>query len=158
MAGRVYSVPVNALSMLPVSQDMFSILASSSAPFTVEEVRLDPIATTVSELNLSMHVWTGGFTNSTGGTVITPVKRDFGDVAAGITTRIGCSVKASTASSGVNTVFDAGNWNLVNGWAWQPIDIDHRMVIPPSGLFTLTIDSTPSSAVVMGCAIVREMY
>jgi hypothetical protein len=157
MAGRVYRIPMNQLAIGTSKQDLWAITASSSIPLWLEEIRLDPIATSVAEYLLSIQLFTGSFTAGSGGASVTPTPTLPNDAAAGATAKIGNTTQTAVGT-GTKTQKDAGNWNLVNGWAWQPLDTDHRIAVPPSGCIVLSLDTTPTAATVNGCAIIREMY
>ena len=157
MAGRVYRVPMNQLALTTSKVDLWAITASSSIPLWLEELRLDPIATSVTEYLLSLSVFTGTFTAGSGGTTVTPVKASANDAGAGATTKVGNTTQTAVGT-GSKTQHDAGQWNLVNGWVWQPIDTDHRIAVPVSGCIVLSLDTTPSAATVNGCAVLREMF
>lgn len=156
MAGRVYRVPMNQLSLGTSKQDLWAITASSTIPLYLEELRLDPIASSVSEYLLSLSLFTSTFTAGSGGTSVTPVVNG-NDASAGATAKIGNTTQTAV-NTGVKVVKDAGQWNLVNGWVWQPLDTDHRIVVPVSGCIVLSLDTTPTAATVNGCAIIRELY
>lgn len=158
MAGRVYRIPMNQLAIGTSKQDLWAITASSTIPFWLEELRLDPIAAAVSEYLLSISVFTGSFTAGSGGTTVTPVKAQANDAAAGATAKIGNTTQTAVGT-GTKTQHDAGQLNLVNGWAWQPLDLyEHRIAVPVSGCIVLSLDTTPTAATVNGCAIIREMF
>lgn len=157
MSGRVYRVPMNQLSLGTSKQDLWSITSSSTIPLYVEEIRLDPIATSVAEYLLSVILWTGSYTAGSGGTSVTPAKNQPNDAAAGATAKIGNTTQ-TVVGTGTKLQLDAGQWNLVNGWVWQPLDSDHRLVVPVSANLVLSLDTTPSAATVNGCAIIREMF
>ena len=157
MAGRVYRVPMNQLALSTSKVDLWAITGSSSIPLFLEELRLDPIATAVAEYLLSLSVFTGSFTAGSGGTTVTPVRALPNDAAAGASAKIGNTTQTAVGT-GTKTQHDAGTWNLVNGWAWQPIDTDHRIVVPVSGCLVLSLDTTPTAATVNGCAVFREMF
>jgi len=157
MSGRVYRVYMQQLAIGTSKQDLWAITASASIPFWLEELRLDPIATSVAEYLLSMSLFSGSFTAGSGGTSVTPSKTLFNDAAAGATAKLGNTTQ-TLVGSGVKTQTDAGQWNLVNGWVWQPIDSDHRIAVPPSDCIVLSLDSTPTAATTNGCAIIREMF
>lgn len=157
MSGRVYRIPMNQLAIGTSKQDLWAITASSTIPFWLEEIRLDPIATSVAEYLMSMSLFTGSFTAGSGGTSVTPAKTLPNDAAAGATSKIGNTTQ-TVVGSGTKLQEDAGQWNLVNGWAWQPLDSDHRIAVPMSGCLVLSLDSTPTAATVNGCAIIREMF
>jgi hypothetical protein len=157
MAGRVYRVPMNQLAIGTSKQDLWAITSSSTIPFWLEELRLDPIATGVSEYLLSLNLYTGSYTAGSGGTSVTPAKNLPNDAAAGATAKVG-NTSQTVVGSGTKLQLDAGQWNLVNGWAWQPLDIDHRIAVPVSACIVLSLDTTPTAATVNGCAIIREMF
>lgn len=157
MAGRIYRVPMNQLAISTSKVDLWAITASSTIPFWLEEIRLDPDATAVATYLLSLNLYTGSFTAGSGGTSVTPAKNLPNDAAAGATAKVGNTTQ-TVVGSGTKLNLDAGQWNLVNGWVWQPIDIDHRVPVPVSGCIVLSLDTTPSAATANGCAIIREMY
>lgn len=157
MAGRVYRVYMNQFALSASKVDLWAITASSTIPFFLEELRLDPIATAVSEYLLSVNLFTGSFTAGSSGTTVTPGKTLLNDAAAGATAKVGNTTQTAVGS-GTKQQLDAGQWNLVNGWAWQPLDVDHRIAVPASGCIVLSLDTTPSAATVNGCAIIREMF
>jgi hypothetical protein len=157
MAGRVYRVYMNQLAIGTSQQDLWALTASSTIPFWLEELRLDPIATSVSEYLLSLSLFTSTFTAGSGGGSVTPAKTLINDAAAGATAKTGNTTKTAVGT-GTKQQVDAGQWNLVNGWVWQPLDSDHRIAVPVSGCIALQLDTTPSAATVNGCAIIREMY
>jgi hypothetical protein len=147
---------MNAVSSGTTVVDIWAITASATIPFWLEEIRLDPVATAVAESKLSIHLFSGAFTAGSGGTTITPVKTDFNATAAGATAKV---VNTTQTTGGTNTVADAGLWNVVNGWVWQPIDMDHRLAVPMSGCIVLSLDTAFGTTTTMsGCAIIREMF
>ena len=156
MAGRIYRVPMNQLAITTNKVDLWALTASASIPFWLEEIRLDPIATSVSEYLLSLNLFTGNFTAGSGGTTVTPAKNEPNDSSAGASAKVGNTTQTAVGT-GTKLQLDAGQWNLVNGWVWQPIDPDHRIAVPVSGCLVLSLDTTPSAATVNGCAIIREM-
>lgn len=157
MSGRVYRVYMQQLALGTNKQDLWAITASSTIPFWLEEIRLDPIATSVTEYLLSISLFSSTFSAGSGGTSVTPSKTAFNDASAGATAKVGNTTQTSV-STGVKTQMDAGQWNLVNGWVWQPIDSDHRIAVPMSDCIVLSLDTTPTAATVNGCAIIREMF
>jgi hypothetical protein len=157
MSGRIYRVPMNQLAMSASTQEMWAITASSTIPFWLEEIRLDPFQATVAEFLLSLSLFTSTFSAGSGGTSVTPAKDLFNDIAAGATAAIGNTTRTAVGT-GAKSVKDAGNWNSVNGWVWQPIDSDHRIAVPMSACIALSLDTTGVSATINGCAIIREMF
>jgi|SRR5579883_3412016 len=157
MAGRIYRLPFNALGLSTNKQDLWAITTTSTSICLLEEIRLDPCATSVSEFDISISLFTGSYTAGSGGNTLTPAKTLQGDAAATVT----CKTQNTTQTavgSGTKTVLDSGQWNLVNGWAWQPLDQDHRILVPVSACLVVSLDTTPASQTVSGCAIIREMF
>lgn len=163
MTGRVYKIPLDQVSMTSSGKlDIFNVTPASSVPVLLEEIRLDPIATSVTNYFLKITRFST-FTAASGGTSITARPVNYGDVnpsfSAQLMTTTGVtSTNTSTALNVAAQAMDAGTWNLVNGWAWQPIDPDHRITITSGGCLSLQLETTTAtSAVVNGCVVVREM-
>lgn len=157
MSGRVYRIPMNQLAIGTSQQDLWAITASSTIPLLLEEIRLDPFATTAADYLLSISLFTGSFTAGSGGSTVTPAKNLPNDAAAGATSKVGNTTKTAVGS-GTKLQLDAGQANIYGGWVWQPIDMDHRIAVPVSGCIVLSLDTTPTAATVNGCAIIREMF
>lgn len=157
MAGRIYRIPMNQLAIGTSKQDLWAMTASSTIPFQLEEIRLDPFATTAADYLLSIATFTGSFTAGSGGSTVTPVKALPNDASAGATAKIGNTTQTAVGT-GTKTVHDAGQANIYGGWVWQPVDSDHRIVVPVSGCIVLSLDTTPSAATVNGCVIIRELF
>jgi hypothetical protein len=157
MSGRVYRIPFKALGLSTNAQDLWAVTTTSSMPCNIEEIRLDPCATSVAEFNVSLSLFTGSYSAGSGGSSATPQPTVHGDASAGTTCKLQNTTQTAVGS-GTKTVLDAGSWNLVNGWAWQPLDPDHRICVPVSACFVASLDSTPASQTVSGCLILREMY
>lgn len=156
---RRYSVPINAVALASAKVDLWAITTTATMPCVVEEVILDPNSTSVSEFNISFHIFTGAFTAGSGGTTITPAKHVPGDAAASCTAKI---MNTTQTTGGTNTVVRAGQWQLVNGWLWQPADVDQRYYLPPAAspftCFVVSLDTTPGTQTVSGNLIFREDY
>jgi hypothetical protein len=152
---RLYRLPFNALSLSTGKQDLWAITTGSSLQAVLEEIRLDPCATSISEFSLSINLFTGAFTAGSGGSTLTPTPTDPGDAAASFT----CKLQNTTQTlvgSGTKVNKDAGQWNLANGWAWQPLKDGHRILVPISAALIVSLDSTPASQTVSGCLIMSE--
>lgn len=152
---RVYRLPFNALSLSTVKQDLWAITTGSSLAAVLEEIRLDPCASAISEFDLSISLFTGSYTAGSGGATLTPAKTDQQETSASFTVKTQNTTQTAVGT-GTKTVLDAGQWNLVNGWVWQPLDPRHRIIIPISACLVVSLDSTPASQVVSGCVIVSE--
>jgi len=152
---RIYRLPFNALSLSTSKQDLWAITTGSSLPAKLEEIRLDPCATAISEFALSLNLFTGSFTAGSGGSSLTPLKTDQADAAASFTAKLQNTTQTAVGT-GTKTNLDAGQWNLVNGWVWQPLKESHKILIPVSACLVVSLDTTPASQTVSGCVIVSE--
>lgn len=150
----VYRVPLNALVLSTSKVDIFSLTTSASQSCRLEEIRLDPIAASVADFALTLHVFSGSYTAGTGGTTITAAPVFSQNAASSTTAKVGTTQTA--VGSGTDTLHDVGSFNLVNGWSWQPVDPDHRIIVPVSCQFVLSLDTTPASQTLYGCLIFRE--
>ncbi len=157
MSGRIYRLPINQLSLTASVQEIIAITASSTIPFWLEEIRLDPFDTSINNFLLSLSLFTGTFTAGSGGATLTPAKNQPNDAAAGATCKVGNTTRTATGT-GTKLQLDAGKINDVNGWAWQPVDTDHRIAVPVSGSLALSLDTVPGATFTLnGCALIREM-
>lgn len=152
---RVYRLPFNALSLSTTAQDLWAITTGSALPAVLEEIRLDPCATAISEFSLTVDLFTGSFTAGSGGSTLTPAKTDEADAAATFTCKIQNTTR-TVVGSGTKINKDAGQWQLVNGWVWQPLDPRHRILIPVSACLAIALNTVPASQTVSGCVIVSE--
>lgn len=156
MSGRIYSIPFQALGLSTNKQDLWALTTGAAIPVAIEEIRLDPCATSVSEFNISLSLFTSTFTAGSSGSAATIARRIKNDAAAVTTCRLQNTTQTAIGT-GAQAVLDAGAWNLVNGWYWQPINPDHNVVVPVSSCFVVSLDSTPASQNVSGCLIFREL-
>ena len=157
---RRYAIPFQNLGLSTNKQDMWAVKAGSSIPFILEEIRLDPCASSVSEFALSLNLFqngTGTYTAGTGGAGITASPRVASDIAFHGTAVLQNTLQ-TVAGTGTKTVEDVGSWNLVNGWWWQPLDPDHRVSVPVGATLVVSLDTAPASQTVSGNVIVREDY
>ena len=155
MAGRIYTVPFQNLGLSTNKQDLWALTTSSTVPATLEEIRLDPCATSVSEFAVSLVLFTGSYSAGSGGAVATIAKRNPNEASASSTCKTQ-NTSQTAVGSGAKLVMDAGSWNLVNGWYWQPINPDHNIIIPVSACLVVSLDTTPASQSVSGCLVFRE--
>lgn len=163
MTGRVYKIPIDRVVLLTTqAQNLAVVTPGSSTPLILEEIRIDPNATAVAELAWNITRYTT-FTQAAGGTSITASQVNYGDAAPGFIVQFvpTTSVTATNTSSSYPVkpmVVDAGTWNTVNGWTYQPIDPDHRINVPAGGNLTVTIVTTTTlGTTVSGSLTVREL-
>lgn len=151
---RIYRLPFNALTVAAV-QDLWAITAGASLPCVLEEFRIDPCATSVSEQPITVDLFTGTFTAGSGGSTLTPAKTDEGDAAASFSVKVQNTTRTAVGT-GTKTNKDAGAWQLVNGYLWQPLSAASRILIPVNACLAIALNGAPASSTVSGCAIVSE--
>lgn len=163
MTGRVYKIPIDRTVLLTTqAQNLCVVTCGSSVPVMLEEIRIDPNATSVAELAWNITRYTT-FTAASGGTSLTACQVNYGDVAPSFLAQFvpTTSITATNTSSSYPVkpmVIDAGTWNTVNGWAYQPIDPDHRITVTSGGALAVTIVTTTTlGTTVSGSLTVREM-
>jgi hypothetical protein len=150
---RIYSIPFQALTV-SAKQDLWAITTGSSLEAVIEEIVLDPCGTSVSELAISLNLYTASYTAGSGGSTATLAKHDPGDAGASFTAKL---QNMTQTSGGTHIVLRAFDWQIVNGLLWQPQQPGHAYRIPISACMVVSLDTTPgSSLTVSGNAIVRE--
>lgn len=153
---RIYSIPFQQLSV-SAKQDLWAITTGASLQAVVEEVFLDPCATAVNELALSFNLFTGAYASGTSGSTATIARHDQSDAAPSFTAKLQNTGQTASGSGG-KIVLRAANWQLVNGYVWQPQQPAQAYVIPVSACLTISLDTAPSAITVAGNLIVREGY
>lgn len=81
-------------------------------------------------------------------TALTPGKEEIGDQAAAST--LGVQTGAGGASMGeptytANTKFNQMGWASLAGWTYAPVP-EERVVVPPSGIIGLRLNTAPASS------------
>lgn len=159
MAGRIYTIPINSLNIGVVLGELFTVTATSASSGYIEQIVLDPCATSVSEITVVGNIYSGTYTRATSGTSITPTHALRGDANATLVCSVLSNSPTSTASGSVVTYF-GGSWQLVNGWTWTPPDPDHRPKIDsvrPNFALQM-VSGAPANQTISGYATVREDF
>lgn len=75
------------------------------------------------------------------GTSFTPVPVAAGMPAAGATCRVNCTVEGT-----VSATVDDAQWNLVSGFEWAALSELSRIIVPPSGIFAVKLNTAPAAS------------
>lgn len=150
---RAYVVKNNNVAVTAV-QDLVSIQTTSGMVMEVDELSLAQVtATTIGNLNISVHRFSGGYSIGSGGSAVTPRPHVFGDSAATCTGRCNDTVQTS---GGTNVTLDADCANIINGYVRLPAPED-RWSFTISQAFVWSLDTAPSSSESMSVrAVFRE--
>ena len=154
-AVRTYSIPMADVSISLV-QDLWSVLSTANMAFELHYGFIGcRSATTVENLDVSIKRFTGGFSQGSAGSSVTPVAYPGSQAAATVTAHVN---DTSRGSGGSNTTLGAYVLNEVNGleMIWAPED---RFVIRPSEMLMIGLETAPGSAKnFFGYIIVGEIF
>lgn len=151
MAGTIYTASFSAVSVT-AAQDLFEILAPSTAPVFIREIRFgqysdagDAAAELLSVLLMRGHTVTGS-----GGSVATPVSLIGGGTSAA-TVKLN---NTTVATGGSPETITADAWNIQAGW-YYPADNDMRGSVGSGVRFVVRI-TAPADAITMNGTITWE--
>jgi hypothetical protein len=112
MGSRVYTVPIENVSIGTAVQDIFSLLASSAVGIVLHHIHLEAGGvSSAAEIRMRLKRGTATVTQGSGGTAPTPAPLDVSDAAAVATTHINDTTQATT--SGAFTTLAGFNWNVL---------------------------------------------
>ncbi len=151
--GRIYTAQFNAVAVT-AQQDFFEVVAPADSVVLVHEMGLSQSSDVgdAAEEGLNLTWKSGQTTSGTGGSSVTPVARDFGDPAAGITCEANNTTKAST---GTIVTHYSWNWNIRVPFQ-QIFTPETRPVLSPSRRATLELGTTPADSLTVSGYLVLE--
>lgn len=151
---RIYKIPLLDVAV-NAAADLFIIEATSGMAFTLHEIKLSQRSqTNVMFAKIGFQRLSGAYEIGSGGTSVTPQPLHGGGAAATVTGLVNNTVRNT---GGTQIIFDADDYNYVNGFFYQPAE-DDRPLFSPSTAFVLTIDSVPANAVMSGSVTIGELY
>jgi len=154
VTGHMYTVALNNITLSGTAPlDIFSIKASTTQPFALTGIELGQV-TNAAVVSARIRIKrTAALTVGSGGSAVTPAITLPGDPAAGAAARVNDTTPAT------GTFVDNWNsvWNTVNGWLWVPPVPSRPPVVPAGGGFVLVLDTTVSSFVTNGVAMIEEV-
>ena len=155
VSGRIYTSPFVG-STLSAVQDLFNISPGATRVIALLSITLGQVTAT-SIANQKLRIRRIGVTAvvGSGGATIPSNPYVAGDAAATATVRSGDTTQASTA--GVYYDMWADQWNLLNGFLWVPQNVNRPLLIKPSEMLVLSLDSAPASVVASGSITWEEL-
>lgn len=151
--GRMYTAQFNGVAVT-AQQDFFELVAPAEAAVLVHGFVLGQTteAGDAEEEFLSILVKSGQTTSGSGGTAPTPVPTDFNSAAAGATTEVNNTTKAT---AGTIVTHHADAWNVRSQYLWLPSP-EMRFHLAPSRRFTVELATTPADSITMNGTIYFE--
>lgn len=154
VTGRLYTVGFQGVTISAV-QDLIAIYPGATKIIGIHQVNLGQITgTSVSNARIRLQYLPATVTTGSGGTAGTVNRVNQGDSAATATARCNDTTQA-TATGILDLVDDV--WNTVNGYVWFPPIPGRPLVIPLSGAFRVSLDTTLSSFVSSGSVTFEEL-
>lgn len=150
MTGRMYSATFEEVAVT-AAQDLFELTAPSTGMVIVHGIVLsqssDAGDSESEQLNVLIH---RGSTSGSGGSTPTPAPLMVGSAASGVT------VEANNTTQGnEGTILHSECFNVMAGMQFWPTP-ECRHVIPPSGQYTVELQTAPADEITMSGTIYFE--
>lgn len=140
--GRVYTIPFDDVA-ISAAQDIFSVQTPSGIAISVHMIQLGQRGiTSWGGLPLRFVRFSGAYTAPTGGSSVTPAKKNFNDAASGCTGRVN---DTTVATGGTSVTEETDEWVLLNNYLWLPAPED-RIILPPSQMLVVRLPTAPSAS------------
>lgn len=140
---RVYTVSMDNVAV-SATQDLFTILCSSTVPIEIHSVNMDQKTLTSWEAKDITFKRVPATVTVTAGTSVTARPMVPNDTAAAVTATINNTTPAT--SSGTIVTLLATEFNFLNGFYWSPAGQDDRIIIAPSSAFCVRLGTAPSGS------------
>lgn len=158
--GRVYAVTFVGVA-ITAQQDLVYLKPAADKPIIIEEIKLAVVGGNADAgdaqeelLDIELIRLSATVTVGAGGAAFTPLPFMIGDAAAGFTSRINDTTKAT--SSGASQVMDADGMNNRIPYLYIPVP-EHRVVVSNAAAAVIRLNTTPVDALaVNGKVTVRE--
>ncbi len=143
---RLYTVQFNGVAAT-AQQDLFEITAPSAGTVVLHAIELSQTTELgdVQEEQLSILLKSGQTTTGSGGTTPTPVPLAFGDAAAGSTTKVNNTTKAT---AGTIVTHAAWAWNVRTEFI-KLFTPEMRPILRPSRRLTVELATTPADSITL---------
>jgi len=141
MIGRIYTATIGSSSH-STAATLIEIAAASDMVVFVERMWIDNVAQDTSEM---IGVKVEDITTTGTGAANTPKLHQDGDSAASATVKNGMT--AQPTYSGL--VYIEKAFNVLSGFLWVPASDDDVLVISPSQLLGMAMDTAPDAAVTL---------
>lgn len=154
--GMRYSAVFDAVAV-SAAQDLFELTAPSDAVCVILSCRVGQTSdygdSEAEGLQITLRRGNGA-TSGSGGSAATEVGLEAGFATAGAAVEVNNTTQM-TAGGGSLEVLHEEAFNAQVGWLYQPIP-EERIVVSPSDLFTVALDSAPTDALTMSGTLVWE--
>lgn len=151
---RVYTVPIENVSIGTAVQDIFSLLADSSGGLELHHLHLESNDTAAATLRMRLKRGSVTVTQGSGGSAPTPVPLDPNDTASVVTAHINDTSQATT--TGAFTTLAGFLWDLVLPFDHLPAPED-REKCAKSQILILDLPATITAVTVSGYAKFAEI-
>jgi len=144
--GMLYTATFAGVAVT-AQQDFFELAAPADCVVLIHQIQLSQSTEVgdAQEEGLSLLFKRGATTTGSGGSTPTPSPIDFGYAAAGSTTKVNNTTKAT---AGTIVTMAADNWNVRSPYLWLPTP-ELRFTLSPSQRFTLELATTPADSITM---------
>lgn len=151
--GRMYTAAFSGISV-SAAQDFFELTAPATGVILLHEVHITQDAGETSEqLPVTIKRVPATVTSGSGGASVTPAKKAPGDASSGATVERNNTTRA-TSTGTIETIHRLGD-NVLNGWHWV-FAPEARVVVPPSGVLVVGLETAPGAALTMSGEITWE--
>jgi hypothetical protein len=145
MGSRVYTVPIENVSIGTAVQDVFSLVAGAAGGIIIHHIHLEAAVSAESALRMRLKRGTATVTQGSGGTVVTPPPVSQNDAAAAnVTAHINDTTQATT--TGAFTTLAGFNWDTALPFDHLPAPED-REDCAASSCLILDLPAVLSAAV-----------
>lgn len=159
--GRLYTVVFTAVSCT-AQQDFFYIKPAADKVCVLEAVYIGNVGIAADAGDAQEELWDveiirvpATVTAGSGGTAPTPNPTTTNDAAAGFTSRVNDTTKATT--SGTLLTLHSDSLNVRIPYVWLPPP-EHRFLVANAQALVFRLNSTPTDAILLsGTAYVREL-
>jgi hypothetical protein len=138
-----YSV-VHTISALAAARDLIEIAtpATGIVRLVAAYVSQDSDDAT-SESEMLPIIWQRATVSGSGGSTLTPEKLEQLQAAASSTVEGGNTVAATLTGAALHR----DSFNVLSGFAWEPLKAGIEIIIKPSGFHVLRLDAAPTDAI-----------
>ena len=151
----MYTVSFTGVAVT-AQQDLFEIVAAAGKNCKVHALFLSQSTEVgdAQEEGLSILIKTGATTSGSGGSAPTPIPNNVTDAAAGFTSEVNNTTKASV---GTIVTHHSDNWNVRQGFViiWPP---EMRFELTGSRRLTVELGTTPADSITMSGTLYVEEF
>jgi len=151
--GRIYKVPMAAVSVGTARQDLFSVKCGAGG-LILHAIHMGCSNTAAAPLRLGLKRATATITLGSVGTAVTPITCNFNDAAAAATSHVNDTTQSTT--TGAFTTIWEDTWDTVLPWDYMPPPEHRESIILNQGL-VLEFPAVVTAATVNGWMTFEEV-